>query len=672
MVNYEVHHMISIDQDVQIVYNEQDAGNLRTSTHNLVFLEDLSTTKQHSDFAIQISDPNGIDQYTSDNNTKNFVNDFFAQQIRPDSFWFVCASVDNTPGILISGAVPKESDFFNALYDSELEEYQSVAYTIEYGQDQIFTCALPGKLIEFYKNKVTDNKILKLQLIGRTITTGINIEKREEEAYANLVYSTVGKGQVDGYINYMVPGDDIDTMGMIICTSPYDDDFAGFKEAIKGDNNNTHVKFKITKNDGDLVEYDIDISEMNSWSQLANGLFSAHGDTVFVYSASDLSCQGEFTLLFKTVERGVEANVTGISAVDDFPIEALIGDRVDLVVPGENIIFAGEDGPNIAAILNATQESPGVQIQEGETINKGDPAIMQKFSQVLSSNNVNPNAVVISRNLNYNLDTSSINVDWTSHYIEGFDTFFGKNVSLVLQTSVYQIFDEQTETIKNPFENWLGDANGRNLIINYSTIMNHYLDGVVAAYMTGIDFDGTNTLRNFKGLDFARILTDNNITDDVAKKLDEYQMNYYAIMSNGMKMYRQGTTYSTKDVKWIDTNTSLNAIIIDMKDALIRLIKNGKIKMNDSGASKIYSSIANVCDKYVNNGFLSATTKTTSIDGQQVSVVVPPYKIDVSRSFTEEALTSRTFPQVNVYLASSSFVNVIKVNLSNMLISEVI
>lgn len=661
--------VISIDQDVQIVYNEQDAGNLRTSTHNLVFLEDLSKSKKNSDFVVEILDSNSVGQYISNPNTDNFVSDFFAQNIRPNSFFLVCAAIDSTSGILTTGYLPSEEEFFNSLYIEDA--YQGVAYNIDYGNSQTLTCVFPSELLNFYKNKETNNKIYKLQMIGaQNDNDGIIIEIRNDANGNRLVFSTRERGDEGGKINYLEP-DSATYPGIILCKSPFHDDFESFKNEVIEDLQNM-VNIKITKDSGgtELVSYNIDISNMLSWADLAKAMTEEHSDQVIVLSGEELGCDDDFTLMFRTVEAGATATMYSIVGLGDFPVEILIGDGVDLAMNGGLIVKTG-NSPNIAQILSGSASSPGVQIQQGESMERGDKKVMQRFAQVLSSNNVNPNAVVLSRNLNFDLDRSSINVDWTSNYIEGFNSYFGKNISLVLQSSVYQIQDPNDEFLKNPFADWLGDSNGRNIIFNYSTMMNHYLDGVVAAYITGIDFDGNNTLRNFKGLDFSNITPDNDITDEVAMTLDSYQFNYYATMSNGMRMYRQGVTYSTQDVKWIDTNTSLNAIIIDMKDALIRIIKNGKTRMNDGGASKIYSSIANVCDKYVNNGFLSATTKTTNIDGHQRSIVVPPYRIDVSRSFTEENFSSRRFPQVNVYLASSSFVNVIKVNLSNLLLSEV-
>jgi hypothetical protein len=70
----------------------------------------------------------------------------------------------------------------------------------------------------------------------------------------------------------------------------------------------------------------------------------------------------------------------------------------------------------------------------------------------------------------------------------------------------------------------------------------------------------------------------------------------YAIMSNGMNMFREGITCSNGDVGYIDTAVGINVLVIDLKDKLIRLLKQGKVRFNAEGVALIYAALQNVCE----------------------------------------------------------------------------
>jgi hypothetical protein len=296
-----------------------------------------------------------------------------------------------------------------------------------------------------------------------------------------------------------------------------------------------------------------------------------------------------------------------------------------------------------------------------------DPILMKKFFDIIFQNSVLPIAVCLSRYLTLD-ENNNTDVDVTKNLIAGFNKYFGYNDQpttciLCIASDIYEVADDELK--KNAYEDVLGKPNSRNIILHYSKGVDEYIDGAIATYTAGISWENPNVARNFKGLDFPGVTADAKIDSTLADKLTEYHFNMYAVMSNGMYMFREGLTCSVADVAYIDMAVGINALIIDLKDKLSRLLKRGKIRFNPEGISLIYAALQNVCQKYVRNGFLSDMLYTEVVEGEEKSTLLPPYTINVSRNYSYADITSRSFPSTEILVCSSRFANSFTINLAD-------
>jgi hypothetical protein len=218
---------------------------------------------------------------------------------------------------------------------------------------------------------------------------------------------------------------------------------------------------------------------------------------------------------------------------------------------------------------------------------------------------------------------------------------------------------------KNAYADIIDQPNSRNIILYYPKTLEEYIDGAIATYIAGIPWEDENAARNFKGLDLPGVTADAAIDAALDDKFKGYNFNVYAIMSNGMYMFREGITCSKGDVRYIDMAVGINALITDLKDKLMRILKKGKIRFNAEGVSLIYSALQNVCQKYVINGFLSDMLYAQIVEGEPKVTLLPPYTINMSRNYTYADITSRSFPATEILICSSRFANSFTINLAD-------
>ena len=269
----------------------------------------------------------------------------------------------------------------------------------------------------------------------------------------------------------------------------------------------------------------------------------------------------------------------------------------------------------------------------------------------------------MSRNLT--VKNGATDSDILKNYVEGFITYF-RTVNGDAPTSILSICTDLYQIGENsPFKDFSDQNGARCVVVNYHRKLSEYLDGAIAAYVAGVNFEGNDVCRNTKGLTLNSITSDSTIDNTVDQQLSLSRMNCYAKMDNGMSMYRNGLTLSSGDVGYIDTIIGLNAIMKDFKDRLIFLIKNGRLRMNSAGASLIYASLAKVCEKYIRNGFLSPMFTVAVDESGSRNVLAPPYKIIVAREFNDQEISSRNYPDTRVILARTVFANTISLSINS-------
>ena len=93
------------------------------------------------------------------------------------------------------------------------------------------------------------------------------------------------------------------------------------------------------------------------------------------------------------------------------------------------------------------------------------------------------------------------------------------------------------------------------------------------------------------------------------------------------------------------------------ENGIYALIMESRGTLDSAGFSVAYAIIEKVCDKYVNNGFLSDTV----ID----ETPYPAYEIRMPASYTAEQINKRQFPDIALLICGRNFVNQVTVNISN-------
>jgi hypothetical protein len=649
---------ISISKDVSVKYNETEITNY-SNKNNLVFFDDLSNTTQDKEFATNIFTLGNLQNIVNSANNPtalDFFNTFFGQKIRPSSYVFCAAQGKDTPGFLIT-TLSDWDDFKKLFNDPHIPALKTPLIFQVTTKNNLNIYKINGEQL-----RKCNNYSELVNLLAPQNTANINLSYNADNN--TLSFYTKATGPADGKISYLSYDNNltIDSPAQIYCEDA--GSFDVFKQAL-ADAGIHQLGLSVTDNAGNLIYAYVNIASdgFNSWQDLANA-FNVTTNLVRI------DVLNETHLLFTRTAVGAASTITYLSGgtqIGDSRFEILIkGTQAS----GATLIQGGAKASVVdaASALNGLQNSPNVKKEDGKTNIMTQAQYMEAFKKVLSDNNITPNAIVISRNLNVN-EQKLTDIDTTKNFINGFFQYFSyaseaPTCALLIGSNVYQIESAEGEMV-NPFGEFVRTPKSLSLILNYNRNISEYLDGAVAAYITGINFESTTPIaRSLKGLTFNNVTPDKLIDDALDKQLSVFHFNFYGIMDDNSYQYRYGMTCSTGDVGYIDTIMCINAIIIDIRTKLNAIISKGILAINSTGSTLINSLLSQVCNKYVVNGFLSEVSYK---DSDNKVTVLPAYKVVVPFSFTIDQMTSKNFPGCSLYLNSTNFSSTIEISVSSII-----
>jgi hypothetical protein len=645
--------MITLDQDVQIGYVEADATETPNNKNNLIYLEKLEKTTQNIPFCRYISNTEALAECVdkvANPGIFDFLQAIKSETVSPKGFWLCAVNTTAGAAYLMTGTLTEFAQFRDSFNDPDHPGIKvALGFSIKVTNDDVdtpYVYSIAGPDLDGIANyndlatKLgTQHAEINVQLTGgklsfTTVATGSKIK---------IGYLEDSEVPVNDS-GYLWGGANLPT-------------YAEFKTAAAGLDNLTFVLHKL--DNSELFAYNnIPFKDFDDWGAFAAALNTLSSDSVTVKYLP------ENRLMFTTVAKGEAASMGYVTSEQEVG-DTNLATYLKLNEAGGALTIQGEARPplnNCAELLIGAQNSAGVQNVAGNDDIHSSAELMKFFYDRISAEAVEPNAVVLSRNLNYT--EAGIDVDTTKNLIDGFGQYFSSAQTNVT-TGVLLI---QTDRYKDDiFSDVRTSANSRNIIINYHAIRSEFLDGAVAAFICGLNWEGEKVFRNLKGLRFFSVTANKEIDNNIDEILNTQRMNCYGVMANGMPMYRNGLTSNANDVQYADTAVGLNALIIDLKDKFERIIGRGKVRMNSEGISLLYAALAGVCEKYVTNGFLAEGNYTyfDNDEGGMKTATVEPYRIEISRSFTQSMITNRTFPDIKIYVASSIYANRFKIDLSN-------
>jgi hypothetical protein len=553
---------------------------------------------------------------------------------------------------LITGRLDDWNDFIAKFKDTTHPEIiTSLSFKISYGDpatEKIYSVA--GDDLR----EITSY----LDLVGRFSQDNVNTTYTDP----TITFATVDIGPQQGVLTYLqnVAAGVPEGAKLLSGVQP---DWNEFKAGL---GETTTFSFKINDSEGvKIFEYtDVNVTDIASWVNFVTTLNAFPDAMVKVYYTETNK------LLFVTTARGVTATMGNASSETTIHDDTNLAKYLKITTDSGASLIQGADvhsTVDAATALKGTQNSPEVQNIKGSGDIHNDQILMKKFFDLISKNGVLPTAVCLSRYLNLNADNNT-DVDTTITLINGFNTHFaytGQQTTSVLciASNIYEADDDGVKV--NPYQNVINQPNSRNLILHYQKNLGEYPEGAIATFIAGIPWESEDAARNFKGLDLPAVTVDKEIDSALEARLTGFNFNMYALMSNGTNMFREGITCSNGDVRYIDTAVGINALITDLKDKLSRILKAGKVRFNAEGVSLIYSALQNVCQKYVTNGFLSDMLYTQPVEGEEKNIVIQPYTINMSRNYTYDDITRRSFPATEILICSSRFANSFTINLAD-------
>lgn len=645
--------MIDTDVDVRIKYNEVEGVFSKNNKNVLVFVEDSSNTKRNEEDTYEISSYDTMSGYIdmSNNGTAmQFASTFFSQSVRPSSFILAALAVRESPAVLRTGNFEDFSSFKTSFLEDQ-NNYHDIGFVIAQGEelDNDTNFLIPGALLK----EMTSFDQMQALLAGQA--WGDFVVLNGEDAGKNfLTFRTEDTG-AEQKISYMRPlaidSDPIYFNDSLLITGILST-FDAFKANCQG--NNVKITFR-DNGETQTRPIEIDLSNIDSWNVFCDQIGSATGNTVTAFYSSyseRLVINGNWNTIDYPKNTDENPDVDFVSLLKMSQASEAI--KSNKITQREEFDCTG--------LMKGTEDLAGYR-NDGSDDTTGEAEVLERLNRLLKRKSVNPASIVLSRNLT--MQSGRTDSDTLVNYIDGFIRHF-RTVNGDAPTSILSLCTDIYKTADaSPFKDFSEQNGARCVVLNYHNKISEYLDGAIAAYAAGVNFEGTGVWRNTKGLSFNAVTPDSSIENDIDNQLSLARINCYAKMDNGMSMYRNGLTLSTGDVGYIDTIVGLNAIMKDFKDRLVFLIKNGSLRMNNDGASRIYAALASVCEKYVRNGFLSAMTQTAVDEGGSKKVVIPPYKIIVARDFTDQEISSRNYPDTKVVLASTVFANTISVNINS-------
>lgn len=137
---------------------------------------------------------------------------------------------------------------------------------------------------------------------------------------------------------------------------------------------------------------------------------------------------------------------------------------------------------------------------------------------------------------------------------------------------------------------------------------------MVAAYASracATNYRGSNTALTMNLKELATIAPDENCSDDTLAKARQYGVDIYGATSG------LGCTYSTKNAGgYVDDQTGIMAFTGDVEVALFNALKqtNTKIPQTEAGMTVLKNAVANVCERYVTNGWIGTGLKWNTPD----------------------------------------------------------
>lgn len=639
--------MIPVTQDVKITFEDVANSFVTTRKDVVCYFEDntklLIDDKRNTAVAIG-STEEAKTLCGTNSELYNFAQTFFAQEKRPNGFTAVFSSGVESGARVVGTPVASWGDLIEALKVGDTGVKSLRLSTEENGikksylVDSSILSALNLKNSEAnyiaIANKLTSQNGGAVEFEYRTAGVGVNY----------IAATTVATGSAVTLSLFETEEQTEDVDGVLLTANV--GGWSAFKAAHgNGSGGYNNAQFKFTE---DCPTISVDVSGLNSFDEFAgkvNEKITGKGCTCSVF-------EGSFIFTSKATNAHPCTYLTDVEGAPVNTATLLKGTSDEAVS-----LFAGAKGVETAdgATLLGLSGTANAKAFAGTDDISELPAYISRFADICSRYNVRPNIVTFSRSIT-STELGGTDVAKTINMINGFLANYSasdstNSVLLVVDSTVKEAPADENGNVY-PFAN----ISSRNVVINYVETSSIYLDACVSAYCAFVNWDGTNSVRNLKGLHF------NNLKTSYADRgIDDYlnanRANIYATMTNGVSMYRNGLTTSGGTIPYIDLTIGVNALTIDLEDALFNLLLRSTAKLTQAGASLVYSVLANVCEKYVKNGFLSDTT----IDG----VSIPAYKIKVANEFTREDIQNRRAPAISIEICGTQFVNKFTVNVKN-------
>jgi hypothetical protein len=594
----------------------------------VLFVEDSAKTKLplQDNFSLISSREQlaGLVDSTQNSTAFAFCDTYFGQSTHPTSFAFVSVVKNSSPGYLTTGIEGAWNDFkaqFSDTSEGNAGLFTGVGFSIstgsEVGVQNNFKIAAADLLsftsFEMFLSalQTQNNDHLRLQYSGDT---------------NKFTFYTVAEGSQNGRLGYLTNTPQSNQEPGILLGGELGE-FATFKQAII-DNADGRFSLKMSATgEVDLFTYaGIDVNALQSWQDLVTALLINHGDDVIPYWLNAGGDNGR--LCFVRTTRGNGSTIY-YSTSDTTIGDSNAAKELKLTADSEPAakLIQGSDAKDTTVdaslALKGASTSPGVVKEDGKDDLGASPELFQKVRRVCDANGIMPNFTVVSRNLTVDPD-SGTNIDKLLAMFRGYSQFFqgtsdGFTKGMILQQSTI----EPTAN-ENPYTPLTQEANARNMVVVWHTKSSEYIDGAVAATLAAINWDGQDTLRNTLGMKFTNCTTNVEVSNDNFDFLNNNGINWLGMIDSGEMWFGQGFTLALtlSSMSRIIDVAGINALMIDIRNALMSIIRRGKMALDVHANAVLLNALNPILQKYVRNGFLRATTLRNG-DGSTTEIV--PY-----------------------------------------------
>ena len=668
--------MIPVTQDIKVSFLERTTARVATKKDVFVFLEDLSKTTRNTEFVQNVT---SVAVATSlggaGSEIEAAAQTFFAQDQRPDSFFVAAKSAAEAPASLVGNQLDSWANFIeNAKVD---EKYVDIKIKQVWEEGQAATVYTVPANVVMAIDTLGGGYAALSAFLNAQMTTKASFEVSQidatdiQENVFRLVAKTVEAGS-DKTINFF--DNDVSAQTIPACLMSksihalsFDNFKVLFSDGAGGyDSIGLKVKSIADGTASENVIIDIDaVANYNDLIAAVNARLQASA-TPFVKGYVFGRYQtGENCVFFLThstnANIGYVENITGEADVHETSAGVFgLSEQTAPILQERVANVATENVPQSATLLQLTQLT-GAHVYPGTDNLLTSASLISEFQKLLSKNSVRPNVITLSRNLTTNANKTT-NYANMLNFVSGFNSSIGANGTVLLSLAVDEVqrtvTDDKGQNVTE-YPLWEIVDTSRNICVNFVPNISIYLDVAIGAFVAGINWEASeSSVRNTKGLTFKTPVTAINIGAELDDYLDKNEVNHYSLMDNGIAMYRNGRVCSSGDVPFIDLSAGINALTLDVRDALFNaLIMESRGTLDSAGFSVAYAIIEKVCDKYVNNGFLSDTV----ID----ETPYPAYEIRMPASYTAEQINKRQFPDIALLICGRNFVNQVTVNISN-------